>query len=121
MSNCRAVGGKKRTPLAEGACAEGARAADEALAANLSIAFEAMKRHPQFEVLRQRYFSIGRSCSSGSACRSGHAQDSAVLTAMNVAPSWRQSLLRFSLGPWLSDDDLDAVPPLLIRAIDACT
>ena len=71
--------------------------------------------------LVQQLSRLGVACSSGSACRSGHAQDSAVLTAMDVAPSWRQSLLRFSLGPWLSDDDVDAVPPLLIRAIDACT
>jgi cysteine desulfurase len=69
----------------------------------------------------QQLSRLGVACSSGSACRSGHAKDSAVLTAMDVAPSWRQSLLRFSLGPWLSDDDLDAVPALLIRAIDACT
>ena len=71
--------------------------------------------------LVQQLSRLGLACSSGSACHSGQSQDSAVLTAMDVAPSWRQSLLRFSLGPWLSNDDLDAVPPLLIRAIDACT
>ena len=55
------------------------------------------------------------------ACRSGQAQDSAVLTAMDVPPNWRQSLLRFSLGPWLTNDDLELVPRLLSQAIEACT
>ncbi|MBA4733918.1 MAG: cysteine desulfurase, partial [Synechococcus sp.] len=64
---------------------------------------------------------LGVACSSGSACRSGQAQDSDVLTAMDIAPRWRQSLVRFSLGPWLSSDDLESVPQLLQQAIDACT
>ena len=45
----------------------------------------------------QQLSRLGLACSSGSA-RSGQAQDSAVLTAMDIAPSWRQSLLRFSLS-----------------------
>ena len=35
---------------------------------------------------------------------------------------WRQSLLRFSLGPWIESDLLDQVPErLLSQAIQACT
>lgn len=71
--------------------------------------------------LVQQLSRLGLACSSGSACRSGQAQDSAVLTAMDVPPNWRQSLLRFSLGPWLTNDDLELVPRLLSQAIEACT
>ena len=63
---------------------------------------------------------LGLACSSGTACQSGRRQDSAVLTAMGIEPSWRQSLLRFTLGPWLSDADLAAVPERLQTAILAC-
>lgn len=59
-------------------------------------------------------------CSSGSACRSGTVQDSAVLRAMAVEPALRQSLLRFSLGPWLDAALLDQVPERLQLAIAAC-
>ena len=69
----------------------------------------------------QQLSRLGVACSSGSACRSGQAQDSNVLTAMAISPSWRQSLVRFSLGPWLSSDDLDLVPQVLQQAIDALT
>ena len=58
----------------------------------------------------------GVACSSGSACHSGHRQDSSVLTAMNVPEPWRQSGLRFTLGPWLDDKDLKSVPDLVIAA-----
>ena len=71
--------------------------------------------------LVQQLSRLGLACSSGSACRSGQAQDSAVLTAMDVPPNWRQSLLLFSLGPWLTNDDLELVPRLLSQAIEACT
>ena len=59
-------------------------------------------------------------CSSGSACRSGTVQDSAVLTAMGIDRSLRQSLLRFSLGPWINTELLDQVPERLRLAIQAC-
>ena len=69
----------------------------------------------------QQLSRLGVACSSGSACRSGQAQDSDVLTAMDIAPMWRQSLVRFSLGPWLRSVDLESVPQVLQQAIDACT
>ena len=58
----------------------------------------------------------GVACSSGSACRSGQRQDSSVLTAMNVPEPWRQSGLRFTLGPWLDDKALKQVPELVLDA-----
>ena len=59
-------------------------------------------------------------CSSGSACRSGKVQDSSVLSAMGVETALRQSLLRFSLGPWIDLAVLDQVPERLQLAIRAC-
>ena len=58
-------------------------------------------------------------CSSGSACRSGAVQDSAVLSAMGVETALRQSLLRFSLGPWIDLEVLDQVSERLQLAIQA--
>ena len=58
-------------------------------------------------------------CSSGSACRSGMVQDSVVLSAMGVEMALRQSLLRFSLGPWIDPEVLDQVPERLQLAIRA--
>ena len=58
-------------------------------------------------------------CSSGSACRSGTVQDSAVLSAMGVETALRQSLLRFSLGPWIDLEMLDQVSERLKLAIQA--
>ena len=58
-------------------------------------------------------------CSSGSACRSGTVQDSAVLSAMGVETALRQSLVRFSLGPWIDLAVLDQVPERLQLAIRA--
>ncbi len=61
----------------------------------------------------------GVAASSGSACHSGQSADSEVLKALGVAPAWRQSGLRFSLGPWLSSDQLSLVPDCLQRALEA--
>ena len=58
-------------------------------------------------------------CSSGSACRSGAVQDSAVLSAMGVETALRQSLLRFSLGRWIDIEVLDQVSERLQLAIQA--
>ena len=58
----------------------------------------------------------GVACSSGSACRSGQRQDSSVLTAMNIPEPWRQSGLRFTLGPWLDDKTLMQVPDHVVAA-----
>ena len=51
-----------------------------------------------------------RLAAAGVACSSGSSADSAVLTAMGIPGTERQSGLRLTLGPWLSDQDLDIVP-----------
>ncbi len=48
-------------------------------------------------------------CSSGTACKSGIPTDSAVLKAIGVDQTFLQSGLRFSLGDWLTDRDIDCL------------
>lgn len=61
----------------------------------------------------------GVAASSGSACSSGRSQNSHVLEAMQVDAEWLQSGLRFSLGPWLLEKNMEVIPDLLNQAIDA--
>ena len=61
----------------------------------------------------------GISASSGSACRSSHNSNSDVLEAIGISTPWLQSGLRFSLGPWLTSDQIDLVPEKLSRAREA--
>ena len=61
----------------------------------------------------------GGGLQQGSACSSGSSADSAVLTAMGIPGPERQSGLRLTLGPWLSDQDLDAVPGRFASALTA--
>ena len=63
----------------------------------------------------------GIACSSGSACHSGRTEDSPILAAMGLAPAWRRSGLRLTLGDWLSDEDLAVVPERLESARQCCT
>lgn len=63
----------------------------------------------------------GLACSSGSACNAGRTEDSPVLAAMGLAPAWRRSGLRLTLGTWLSDADLAVVPERLDAARQCCT
>ena len=63
----------------------------------------------------------GLAVSSGSACSSGSGGPlggaSPVLRAMGYGDAEATSALRLSLGPWLDDQDLDAVPEALARAL----
>ena len=59
----------------------------------------------------------GISASSGSACKSGTLEDSLTLKAMGFEPKWLKSGLRLSLGPWLSNEDILAIPQILKDSI----
>jgi cysteine desulfurase len=50
----------------------------------------------------------GIAVSAGSACSSGKMKESAVLSAMGVAPEIASSFLRVSFGPHTSEGDVDA-------------
>lgn len=60
---------------------------------------------------------LGVAVSSGSACSAGLKTDSPVLSAMNLAPELRQSGLRITLGPWITDQQLDGVSGKLAKAM----
>ncbi len=57
--------------------------------------------------------------STGSACSSTSAEPSHVLTALNIAPEKAHCSLRFTLGKWTTDADIDRVlavfPPMVQR------
>ena len=60
---------------------------------------------------------LGVATSSGSACMAGQPKNSDVLQAMQIKPEWLQSGLRFSLGSWLDETQLDQIPDLLEQAM----
>ena len=62
---------------------------------------------------------LGVATSSGSACMAGQSKNSDVLQAMQIKPEWLQSGLRFSLGSWLDETQLDQIPDLLQQAMIA--
>jgi cysteine desulfurase len=57
-------------------------------------------------------------CSTGSACTSGSAEPSHVLSAMGYPPAEARGALRISLGRTTSDDDIDAALRVLSVAIE---
>ena len=59
----------------------------------------------------------GLACSSGSACSSSGSSASPVLRAMGFSEAEAGSGLRLSLGPWLTEQDLEPVATLLGAAI----
>jgi cysteine desulfurase len=57
-------------------------------------------------------------CSTGSACTSGSAEPSHVLSAMGYPPAEARGALRISLGRTTSDGDIEAVLRVLPAAIE---
>lgn len=61
----------------------------------------------------------GIAASSGSACKSGNEQPSAILEALGYGPEWTRGGLRLSLGRDNTEDDIDAVLNILPEAVTA--
>ena len=59
----------------------------------------------------------GICASSGSACKTGSIEPSHVLTAMGLRPSLARGALRFSLGVYNTEEDVDylleTLPPII--------
>jgi len=59
----------------------------------------------------------GICASSGSACKTGSIEPSHVLTAMGLKPSLARGALRFSLGGYNTEEDVDyllaKLPPII--------
>ena len=61
------------------------------------------------EALLMQLDKAGIAVSSGSACSSGKAEPSHVLTAMGVDPGLARGAVRISLGRETSDSDIDTL------------
>jgi cysteine desulfurase len=57
--------------------------------------------------------------STGSACHAGHTEPSAVLLAMGVTPELAVGAVRFSLGRWTTQEEVDRAIPLLAGQVKA--
>jgi cysteine desulfurase len=55
----------------------------------------------------------GVAVGSGSACSSGLGAPSPTLLALGYGPDQARAGLRLSLGPWISEKDLEPLPGLL--------
>ncbi len=60
----------------------------------------------------------GVAASAGSACSSGTAEPSHVLTAMGVAPELAMGFVRLSLGHSSTEDDVDRAVPAFAHAVE---
>lgn len=68
-----------------------------------NIAFEGLEAEPLLKALD----NIGVCASSGSACTTGVIEPSHVLTAMGVKPARAKGSLRFSLGIYNTEEEVD--------------
>lgn len=59
----------------------------------------------------------GICCSTGSACSSGTAEPSHVLLALGLEPLQAHSSLRFSLGKWTTEEEIDYLLEALPRIV----
>ncbi|MDD2890671.1 MAG: aminotransferase class V-fold PLP-dependent enzyme, partial [bacterium] len=62
--------------------------------------------------------SEGICASTGSACTSGSFDPSHVLVAMGVSPVTAQGALRFSIGRYTTEKDIDKVIEVLPRIVE---
>jgi len=90
-------------------------APDSRLANTLNVSFPGLDG----EALLINLDLEGICASSGSACMVGSIVPSHVLTAMGRPPEIAQATVRFSLGKWTSEEDIDrtiaALPPIFAR------
>jgi cysteine desulfurase len=61
--------------------------------------------------------AAGICASTGSACSSGNAEPSHVLLAIGVPPIQAHGSLRFTLGKWTTDEEIDKVLEVLPRIV----
>jgi len=60
----------------------------------------------------------GVACSTGAACSSGSVEPSHVLTAIGLKPEQARSSIRFSLGRFNTDEDIDYTLDVLPRVVE---
>ena len=83
-----------------------------------NIAFDFVEAEAVLMLLDQ----VGICCSSGSACTTGSLDPSHVLSAMGVTPMRARGSVRFSLGIYNTDEDVDYLlkhlPPIIQKLRD---
>ena len=100
-----------------GTCRNGA--ADTRLPNTCNICFHGIEAEAILMLLDQ----VGICASSGSACKTGSIEPSHVLTAMGLRPSLARGAVRFSLGVYNTEDEVDflleQLPPIIdkLRAV----
>ncbi|MCC7463050.1 MAG: aminotransferase class V-fold PLP-dependent enzyme [Gammaproteobacteria bacterium] len=85
--------------------------ATERLPGTLNVAFAGVEGESLL------YALPGLAVSSGSACHSHSAEPSYVLRALGRDPEAAQASLRFSLGRWTSEADIDQAAAAVVRAV----
>jgi cysteine desulfurase len=60
----------------------------------------------------------GIACSTGSACSSGSLEPSHVLTAIGLTPEQARGTIRFSLGRFNTEEDVDAALKILPAVVE---
>jgi cysteine desulfurase len=72
------------------------------------------------DVLLMALDLAGVACSAGSACSSGSLLPSPVLAAMGVPDAVLRSAVRFSLGPSLTEADIDEAAGRIVLIVKKC-
>ena len=57
--------------------------------------------------------------SSGSACTSSSQGPNPILAAIDVEDSLRESGLRITIGPWITDDDINSVSNIIFESLQS--
>ncbi|OWK45392.1 cysteine desulfurase family protein [Fimbriiglobus ruber] len=85
----------------------------DALPTTLNVSFPGCRS----DVLLVSLDLAGVACSTGSACSSGSLLPSPVLQAMGVPDGVLRSAIRFSLGPTLTDGDIDEAVTRIAKCV----
>lgn len=80
---------------------------------NLNVSFEGVEGEALLTALQDI------AVSSGSACHSSHTGPSPVLAALGLPPELAQSSLRFGLGRFTRDEDVEIAAAYVIRVVKA--
>ena len=81
---------------------------------NVNMSFEFIESESLFVNLDL----LGIACSSGSACTSDTAEPSHVLSAIGVPTVLARGSLRFSIGRWTTEENIDYLLSVLPDAVD---
>lgn len=84
------------------------------LSNNVNVAFS----YIEGEALLMRLDMLGIAVSTGSACSSKKLQSSHVLKALGLKPHQIQGSIRFSLGRWTKEKDIERVLEVLPKAVE---